>query len=684
MILLYTDGYDSLKKLIFEFYDFDKDGQISLEDVKVVLSYVPLNISEKHAHGDQMKFEREDFTDRVESQNELQDLLTKCFGEKKLLNYHDFSEVIQNISSEIFLYILIFLFEKRPFSKKSLDEYQSKEEISSSYLCKTQNCIYKTKNLIASPNLNSKFSPSVTLRKSPFWKMKTLSNLKLDDANKKSKHGDFLNKLGINQNNQSGSINMLLKYSKLTPTAKKEEKNLINMQETMDSDRSQYCDYENIVEENFNSISIPIFSKHRNNLNQNNKKNSSKEFETVDIEPAVKFKRNLINFPGVKKLEKLDKPNNNPLFNFNCIVDESDEDLEDLNHKGYLYRISNKGKMKKIYFKLIQRDLYHFIKPTDLYHKGMTNLSGVFIQEDGELYLAGKRYYSFVLIFNLKKRVYYTENEEDYKKWVSSIKFVTGYKDLNETYLIKEKLGNGRFGLVRLGIQISTGRKVAIKIMFKLNMTLQDLQMVRTEIEILKVCQHPNIIKIYDVYENANYIYISKEFLKLVMEYCSGGDLFSYLEKRNFKLPENKAADIIHKLATAIFYIQSYGITHRDLKPENILMTDLTNESDIRLVDFGLSKIIGPDETCNEPFGTLSYVAPEVLLELPYNKMVDIWSLGVITYLLLSGCLPFDDDHSEREVARKTIYEDVTFPRHIWKSISLEAKDFVKSKLNLE
>ena len=89
------------------------------------------------------------------------------------------------------------------------------------------------------------------------------------------------------------------------------------------------------------------------------------------------------------------------------------------------------------------------------------------------------------------------------------------------------------------------------------------------------------------------------------MEHCSGEDLFSYIQKRNFKLSESRSAQIIHKLSTAIFYLHSYGITHRDLKPENILMTDQTDEADIRLVDFGLSKIIGPNETCDEPFGTL-------------------------------------------------------------------------------
>lgn len=89
------------------------------------------------------------------------------------------------------------------------------------------------------------------------------------------------------------------------------------------------------------------------------------------------------------------------------------------------------------------------------------------------------------------------------------------------------------------------------------------------------------------------------------MEHCEGGDLFSYLEKRNFKLPENKAACLIYRLCTAIFYLHSYGIIHRDIKPENILMKDNRDDCDIRIVDFGLSKIIGPEETCLDSFGTL-------------------------------------------------------------------------------
>jgi len=165
------------------------------------------------------------------------------------------------------------------------------------------------------------------------------------------------------------------------------------------------------------------------------------------------------------------------------------------------------------------------------------------------------------------------------------------------------------------------------------------------------------------------------------MEHCTGGDLFSYLEKRGFKLSETRTSQLIHKLAAAIFYIHSYGIVHRDLKPENILMTDDTNDADIKLVDFGLSKIIGPNSFCNEPFGTLSYVAPEVLLEKPYNKAVDLWGIGILAYLMLTASLPFDDENSEKEIARQTIYEPTPFPDNVWRKFTPEAKMFIDNLL---
>ena len=164
-----------------------------------------------------------------------------------------------------------------------------------------------------------------------------------------------------------------------------------------------------------------------------------------------------------------------------------------------------------------------------------------------------------------------------------------------------------------------------------------DIDLAKREIEILQLCQHPNIIKLLDTFENEDYIYI-------VMECLKGGDLFTYLEKRKFKISEARACEIIHSLAAALYYLHSYGIVHRDIKLDNILMEDDSETSEAKIVDFGLSKMIGPNEYCNEPFGTFGYVAPEVLSQEPYDKAVDIWGLGVVAYILLTGRSPFQEN----------------------------------------
>ena len=135
-----------------------------------------------------------------------------------------------------------------------------------------------------------------------------------------------------------------------------------------------------------------------------------------------------------------------------------------------------------------------------------------------------------------------------------------------------------------------------------------------------------------------------------------------------------------HQIATALYYLHSFGVAHRDLKPENILMATDADDADLKIVDFGLSKIIGPNESSLDPFGTLSYVAPEVLLQKPYGKEVDLWSLGIIVYLLLSRVLPFDDEE-DKEIARQTIQDAPDFSFEPWDTVSDHAKDIVKKLL---
>jgi serine/threonine protein kinase len=124
------------------------------------------------------------------------------------------------------------------------------------------------------------------------------------------------------------------------------------------------------------------------------------------------------------------------------------------------------------------------------------------------------------------------------------------------------------------------------------------------------------------------------------MELCKGSDVFDYLASRNFTISEERAKELIRKIASAVYYIHEYGIVHRDLKPENLMMTSTGDDADIKLLDFGLSKMIGQNEKCTERFGTLCYVAPELLNGEAYDKRVDLWSLGIISYVFLTGCLP--------------------------------------------
>lgn len=567
MITLFTESYTNLSKLIFKLYDFDRDGKISKEDVKLVLSYIPLKTA-AFERKYKLKFEKENFIDKSESQNELQLTLEKIFKSEHL-DECTFMKCIENINSDIFLFFLVFLYDRRPFSDETILYYKkiasytigTPKEINSNNT--TENSKY-----IASPSMKSKFRPSVLISKSSIMKYQRESNKKKT------------NEYNLNSN-------------------------------------------------------------HSSNRNQDNAYDNDNE----DV--------NIIILANQKDIE------------------EEDEDKEVLiNNEGYLYKITQQRKLKKMYFMLIHKDLYFLKDPDEKVHFGLHNLSGVFIKEGSPITHDGVNLFTFSVVYPKKVRAYFTDNEVDYKTWLTCIRRAIGYEDLYEIYDVKDKIGNGRFGVIRVGLHKTKNRDVAIKIMNKKDMSNEEYENVKNEIEILKIIKHPNIIQLYDIIENDEYIYV-------IMEHCKGGDLYSYLEKRQFKLPEPRSAVIIHRLATAVYFLHEYGIIHRDLKPENILMTDSTDEADIRIYDFSISKRIGPNEVLTEPIGTISYMSPEVLLEKPYNRSADLWSIGIITYLLLCGCLPFDDEHSDKEIIRQSIYDSVPYPNSIWKKISNEANLFV-------
>ena len=612
-----AESFDSLAKFIFNLYDFNSTGIIKKDDVRVVLSYVPLQRKESSTIiKDNIEIVEDKFEDRVESQEQLFHLLNIAFKDKEEMNFEEYIKVVKNVNSDIFILILMFLLEKKPFSSYSIQIYSLTSDAPKIPPNQTPTLLPER---IASPSLQSRFV-------SPKLKKKTL------DKNKKK---------------FAGKANILQLYSGVDPNknAKNEDK---------DKDKKT-------KEEN---------------------KDKDKERQRPQRRVRIKLDNLADRTPELSKNTFTFGKNANTSSKSTAIEEtkDDDDDIFDIQeeqyvqYEGYVYKYSQtQKKMKKTYFKLIGKDLYYYKKKEEKNHRGMHNLSGVFIKKGEDFEYEGKKYLSIVILYKSEKS-YYFDNEEDFNIWFQKLNAAIQNKSLFDKYEVKQKIGKGKFGLVKCGINKQTKMPVAIKIMAKKNMDKSDLELAKVEIDILKIGQHPNIIKLYDIYENENYIYI-------IMEYCSGGDLLSYFEYHDYELPESKVCEIIHKLSMAIYYLHSYGIVHRDLKPENILMTDISDTADIRLLDFGLSKIVGNEEKCTEPYGTLSFVAPEVLQGKPYDKSVDLWSIGIITFLLLCGYLPFDDKHSEREIARQTIQDPVPYEKKIWDKYSPEAKAFVDGLL---
>uniref|UniRef100_A0A674DJP5 BR serine/threonine kinase 2 n=1 Tax=Salmo trutta TaxID=8032 RepID=A0A674DJP5_SALTR len=190
-------------------------------------------------------------------------------------------------------------------------------------------------------------------------------------------------------------------------------------------------------------------------------------------------------------------------------------------------------------------------------------------------------------------------------------------------------------GLVKLGIHCVTCQKVAIKIVNREKLSESVLMKVEREIAILKLIEHPHVLKLHDVYENKKYLY-------LVLEHVSGGELFDYLVKKG-RLTPKEARKFFRQIISALDFCHSHSICHRDLKPENLLLDEKNN---IRVADFGMASLQVGDSLLETSCGSPHYACPEVIRGEKYDgRKADVWSCGVILFALLVGALPFDDDN---------------------------------------
>lgn len=245
---------------------------------------------------------------------------------------------------------------------------------------------------------------------------------------------------------------------------------------------------------------------------------------------------------------------------------------------------------------------------------------------------------------------------------------------LKDLYTLGQKLGQGQFGTTYLCIDKSTGKEYACKSIAKRKLiSEEDVDDVRREIQIMHhLSGHPNVVTIKGAYEDIMSVH-------LVMELCAGGELFDRIIQRGH-YSERKAAELTRTIVGVVEACHSLGVMHRDLKPENFLFSNKNEDSGLKTTDFGLSVFFKPGEIFHDVVGSPYYVAPEVLRK-HYGPAADVWSAGVILYILLSGVPPFWAE-TEHHIFEQVLKGDLDFESDPWPVISESAKDLIIKMLD--
>ena len=710
---LYTGSFEDTAKIIFNLLDFNKDGLINNDDVKLILSYLPLNNDMDPNEDRKEELVSKLFGEQMKSLEEIDQIVKETFNRYEgEINLEQFIETIKNNNSEVYLQILCFLYQQIPFTSKNIDcikkKYYSFDESEYTGIANSFQKYKKQNSIkIKTPRKSSMLSPAGSFLKKRIRirsfslndDVKQIIKNELNGINCSERKNTFSKDCSNSSSKQdSTSFSNSIKEDKDEIIYLKQEEN----NEEENNDRGEKKEEIIISNDFYNNKNIDIVRfnneniiNHKNglkiedHLNANNVENLCKASRKNYVSPTKylqekicinKITLNRVSSHTENQLRTINEENEGEKINIQ-VFNNNDNDSEEKNicYENWIFKITEENKIRKFYLVLINKDIFYYNSEDKKDFLGMHNLSGCFIQENGEknsTKLDGKEFYKFEIFFNNKSRVrqYYSLEYDIIKQFVQKIKQSIGYVKFSDFYEIKQVIGKGKFGVVNLGIHKKTGQQVAIKIMNKENIkTLEDKELVRIEIDILKLCHHPNIVHLLDHLENNEYIFI-------VMEYIEGGTLRQYFKKRKFNFSERQASNIMVQIVSGIKYLHQYGIVHRDLKPDNIMITQQNDFGIIKIMDFGLSRIISPKEKMIDGYGSLSYVAPEVLLRTPYNKEVDIWSIGVILFNMLSGHLPFRGS-KEEVVANKIVFEAPEFDDDDWETRSNTVRNLIESCL---
>lgn len=450
MFKIYYSKFEDQVKLVFDIYDFDKDGYITKEDVRIILSYVPVlrdeNAEEREKEGtfSQGGGGYDEFHTRVKIQEEISELIDLVFKDKDKIDLAEFQEINETITSDMLVTVLSLLRDKLPCSENF---YHFQEDFEKQAMKNGLPEAKKKKDL----RVDTKSIPSPTVLKSlsPLARGATLK-----EGSKNSSALSQLQKLSLKDTSSADSEGIKeedIDLDKFKSNKKREDS------------KAEVSNLDNAESPGLGDDMVRLANKNpepKSLLSKGSVKN-------IFASPTA-----FLGGSGAVKVES----------------ESPDSTKEPIQYQGEMMRKARENKLKKYYYTLLEKELYVYKNKGDEKHKTMINLVGVFLRIDAEEPLDKKNIlYPFTLMFPNKERTFYLLKEKDREEWVKHIKKAIGYAHLFDFYDIKESVGKGKFGTIKVGIHKKTGKKVAVKIMKKKQMTLQDIVLQKREIEILKI-----------------------------------------------------------------------------------------------------------------------------------------------------------------------------------------------------
>ncbi|CAG9332074.1 unnamed protein product [Blepharisma stoltei] len=310
-------------------------------------------------------------------------------------------------------------------------------------------------------------------------------------------------------------------------------------------------------------------------------------------------------------------------------------------HGGILTEVKPTGKSHETYFRLTKSYLIGISMSTSEIKKATKlrwKIIEPFLEERKE-----DNKFGFRICFGNQSQYFYAKSSDDLDKWIDKLSRLAVMTDIENDYKFLKQLGSGAFSIVYLAKDLDNFKQVAIKSFKKSYLNSESrINALKNEIEILSLLDHKNVVKLHKVYESENHVH-------LVLDYLEGGDL---LQRILYKGPfdEKKASKLAYKLLSLLEYFSEMNVVHRDIKLDNILLVSSDKDTDFKLADFNLACVSEGNLTAR--CGSPGYVAPEILRKIPYGNKVDVFSVGIVLYMILSGHTPFSGRNSKQTLMK--------------------------------